>query len=47
MITRRGTLEDVNEAMRAMKAGEISRSVLILDEDAVPAERVTGTRVRR
>ncbi len=29
MITRTGTLEDVNEAFRAMKAGEIARMVLI------------------
>ncbi|HLZ72383.1 MAG TPA: zinc-binding dehydrogenase, partial [Dehalococcoidia bacterium] len=39
MITRRGKLEDVNEAMRAMKAGEVARSVLILDPAAVPAHR--------
>ncbi len=31
MITRRGRLEDVNEAMRAMKAGEVARSVLMFD----------------
>jgi S-(hydroxymethyl)glutathione dehydrogenase/alcohol dehydrogenase len=31
MITRRGRLEDVNEAFRAMKAGEVSRTVLMLD----------------
>ncbi|HJM89809.1 MAG TPA: Zn-dependent alcohol dehydrogenase [Dehalococcoidia bacterium] len=31
MITRRGTLEDVNEAFRAMKAGEVARSVLMFD----------------
>jgi S-(hydroxymethyl)glutathione dehydrogenase/alcohol dehydrogenase len=31
MITRRMKLEDVNEAFRAMKAGEVSRSVLMLD----------------
>ncbi len=31
MITRRGKLEDVNEAFRAMKAGEVSRSVLMFD----------------
>jgi len=30
MITRRGKLEDVNEFFRAMKAGEVSRSVLML-----------------
>jgi S-(hydroxymethyl)glutathione dehydrogenase/alcohol dehydrogenase len=30
MITRRGKLEDVNEAFRAMKAGEVSRTVLML-----------------
>ena len=30
MITRRGRLEDVNEAFRAMKAGEVSRTVLML-----------------
>ena len=28
MITRRGKLEDVNEAFRAMKAGEVARTVL-------------------
>jgi S-(hydroxymethyl)glutathione dehydrogenase/alcohol dehydrogenase len=31
MITRRGKLEDVNEAFRAMKAGEVARSVLMFD----------------
>lgn len=31
MITRTGRLEDVNEAMRAMKAGEVARSVLLFD----------------
>ena len=31
MITRRGRLEDVNEAFRAMKAGEVSRTVLMFD----------------
>jgi S-(hydroxymethyl)glutathione dehydrogenase/alcohol dehydrogenase len=31
MITRRGRLEDVNEAFRAMKAGEVVRTVLMLD----------------
>ncbi|MGA7619637.1 zinc-binding dehydrogenase, partial [Candidatus Binatus sp.] len=31
MITRRGKLEDVNEAFRAMKAGEVARTVLMLD----------------
>jgi S-(hydroxymethyl)glutathione dehydrogenase/alcohol dehydrogenase len=29
MVTRTGTLEDVNEAFRAMKAGEVARTVLI------------------
>jgi S-(hydroxymethyl)glutathione dehydrogenase/alcohol dehydrogenase len=29
MITRRGKLEDVNEFFRAMKAGEVSRSVMM------------------
>jgi S-(hydroxymethyl)glutathione dehydrogenase/alcohol dehydrogenase len=28
MITKTGTLEDVNEAFRAMKAGEVARTVL-------------------
>jgi S-(hydroxymethyl)glutathione dehydrogenase/alcohol dehydrogenase len=47
MITRRGKLEDVNEAMRAMKAGEVSRSVLILDEDALKgAQRATAAAAR-
>ena len=31
MITRRGRLEDVNEAFRAMKAGEVARSVLMFN----------------
>ena len=31
MITRRGRLEDVNEAFRAMKAGEVARTVLTFD----------------
>jgi S-(hydroxymethyl)glutathione dehydrogenase / alcohol dehydrogenase len=31
MITRRGRLEDVNDAFRAMKAGEAVRSVLLFD----------------
>ena len=30
MITRRGKLEDVNEFFRAMKAGEVARSVMML-----------------
>ncbi len=34
MITRRGQLEDINEAFRAMKAGEVARSVLMFDEGA-------------
>jgi S-(hydroxymethyl)glutathione dehydrogenase/alcohol dehydrogenase len=31
MVTRRGRLEDINEAFRAMKAGEIARMVLLFD----------------
>jgi S-(hydroxymethyl)glutathione dehydrogenase/alcohol dehydrogenase len=31
MITRRGRLEDVNDAFRAMKAGEVARTVLTFD----------------
>ncbi len=31
MVTRTGRLEDVNEAFRAMKAGEVSRTVLRFD----------------
>jgi S-(hydroxymethyl)glutathione dehydrogenase/alcohol dehydrogenase len=31
MITRRGRLEDVNDAFRAMKAGEVARTVLLFD----------------
>ena len=31
MITARGQLEDVNEAFRAMKAGEVARTVLMFD----------------
>jgi S-(hydroxymethyl)glutathione dehydrogenase/alcohol dehydrogenase len=29
MISRRGRLEDVNEAFRAMQAGEVTRTVLM------------------
>src|SRR4029453_16225718 len=29
MVTRRGKLEEVNEAFRAMKAGEVARTVLM------------------
>jgi S-(hydroxymethyl)glutathione dehydrogenase/alcohol dehydrogenase len=32
MVSRTGRLEDVNEAFRAMKAGEVARTVLIVDE---------------
>lgn len=31
MITRKGRLEDVNDAFRAMKAGEVARTVLMFD----------------
>jgi S-(hydroxymethyl)glutathione dehydrogenase / alcohol dehydrogenase len=31
VITRRGKLEDVNEFFRAMKAGEVSRSVMMFE----------------
>ena len=31
MITKRGKLEDVNEAFRAMKDGEVARTVLMFD----------------
>jgi len=31
MITKKGRLEDVNEAFRAMKAGEVARTVLTFD----------------
>ena len=31
MITRKGRLEDVNDALRAMKAGEVARTVLMFD----------------
>ena len=31
MITRRGVLEDVNDAFRAMKAGEVARTVLMFE----------------
>ena len=31
MVTRRGRLEDINEAFRAMKAGEVARTVLCFD----------------
>ena len=35
MITRRVKLEDVNDAFRAMKAGEVARTVLVLDDKAL------------
>jgi S-(hydroxymethyl)glutathione dehydrogenase/alcohol dehydrogenase len=31
MVTRRGPLDDINEAFRAMKAGEVARTVLTFD----------------
>ena len=31
MVSRRGRIEDINEAFRAMKAGEVARSVLLFD----------------
>jgi S-(hydroxymethyl)glutathione dehydrogenase/alcohol dehydrogenase len=31
MITRRMQLEDLNEAFRAMKAGEVARQVLVFN----------------
>jgi S-(hydroxymethyl)glutathione dehydrogenase/alcohol dehydrogenase len=31
MVSRRGRLEDINDAFRAMKAGEVARSVLMFD----------------
>jgi S-(hydroxymethyl)glutathione dehydrogenase/alcohol dehydrogenase len=31
MVSRRGRLEDINDAFRAMKAGEVARSVLAFD----------------
>jgi S-(hydroxymethyl)glutathione dehydrogenase/alcohol dehydrogenase len=31
MVTKRGKLGDVNEAFRAMKAGEVARTVLTFD----------------
>lgn len=31
LVTRTGPLDDVNEAFRAMKAGEVARSVLVFD----------------
>jgi S-(hydroxymethyl)glutathione dehydrogenase/alcohol dehydrogenase len=31
MVSRRGRLEDVNDAFRAMKAGEVARTVLMFD----------------
>src|SRR6266571_4840013 len=31
MVTRRGRLEDINDAFRAMKAGEVARTVLTFD----------------
>ena len=31
MISKRGRLDDINEAFRAMKAGEVARTVLMFD----------------
>ena len=31
MVSRRGRLDDINEAFRAMKAGEVARTVLTFD----------------
>ena len=31
MVTRRGRLDDINDAFRAMKAGEVARTVLVFD----------------
>jgi S-(hydroxymethyl)glutathione dehydrogenase/alcohol dehydrogenase len=31
MVTKRGRLDDINEAFRAMKAGEVARTVLTFD----------------
>jgi Zn-dependent alcohol dehydrogenase len=31
MITRRGRLDDINDAFRAMEAGEVARTVLTFD----------------
>ena len=31
MVTRRGRLDDINEAFRAMKAGEVARTVLLFN----------------
>jgi S-(hydroxymethyl)glutathione dehydrogenase/alcohol dehydrogenase len=31
MVTRKGRLEDVNDAFRAMRAGEVARTVLVFD----------------
>jgi Zn-dependent alcohol dehydrogenase len=31
MVSRRGVLSDVNDAFRAMKAGEVARTVLLFN----------------
>jgi Zn-dependent alcohol dehydrogenase len=31
MVTKRGKLGDINDAFRAMKAGEVARTVLTFD----------------
>jgi S-(hydroxymethyl)glutathione dehydrogenase/alcohol dehydrogenase len=31
MVSRRGQLEDLNDAFRAMKAGEVARTVLMFE----------------
>jgi S-(hydroxymethyl)glutathione dehydrogenase/alcohol dehydrogenase len=47
MITRRGRLEDVNDAFRAMKAGEVARTVLVLDEQAMRESEGAATAAAR
>jgi S-(hydroxymethyl)glutathione dehydrogenase/alcohol dehydrogenase len=42
MISRRGRLSDINEAFRAMKAGEVARTVLIMDDEAVKPLSAAG-----
>ena len=48
MISKRGKLEDVNEAFRAMKAGEVARTVLMFDRRRVTvgSNRINCTNAR-
>jgi S-(hydroxymethyl)glutathione dehydrogenase / alcohol dehydrogenase len=42
LVTRRIGLEDVNDAFRAMEAGEVARSVIVYDDDGHGVTGATG-----